>query len=229
MRVGHDAGIEVDEVQVLEPAGRAGQRGEQHGGTRWGGRKGTAGGGEVRRGQPLTCSAAPGQHAARRPGCPGLPPRWRPARRGTPAAPGPAWPPPSGRCGRRGTGGCVHPPPAAAGTERAPSRCNGTVVSVKRRRCPPSLPPSPHPETSIPTRSPAGSRHQHHALHPGPDSAAGAPATAALYPLPALSSCLRHRPASLLGQWARAEGAWPRGRWRDGGARGGAAGVGVAC
>lgn len=93
----------------------------------------------------------------------------------------------------------------------------------------PSLPPSPHPETSIPTRSPAGSRHQHHALHPGPDSAPGAPATAALYPLPALSSCLRHRPASLLGQWARAEGAWPRGRWRDGGARGGAAGVGVAC
>lgn len=92
-----------------------------------------------------------------------------------------------------------------------------------------ALPPSPHPETSIPTRSPAGSRHQHHALHPGPDSAPGAPATAALYPLPALSSCLRHRPASLLGQWARAEGAWPRGRWRDGGARGGAAGVGVAC
>lgn len=43
MRVGHDAGIEVDEVQVLEPAGRAGQRGEQHGGTRWGGQKGTAG------------------------------------------------------------------------------------------------------------------------------------------------------------------------------------------
>lgn len=146
MRVGHDAGIEVDKVQVLEPAGRAGQRGEQHGGTRWGGRKGTAGGGEVRRGQPLTCSAAPGQHAARRPGCPGLPPRWRPARRGTPAAPGPAWPPPSGRCGRRGTGGCVHPPPAAAGTERAPRRCNGTVISVKRRRCPPSLPPhTPRP------------------------------------------------------------------------------------
>lgn len=47
MRVGHDAGIEVDKVQALEPVGRAGQRGEQHRGTR-GVRWGQQGGEKVR-------------------------------------------------------------------------------------------------------------------------------------------------------------------------------------
>lgn len=142
VRVGHDAGVEVHEVQALEPAW-----GEHSWG--WGG-SGVPG--ARRGGASRTCSAAPGRPAAPRPGCPGPPPPWTPVRRGGRPGGGRAWPRSSARCGRRCRDGCGHPPPAAAGTTPAPRRCNGMGSERAEPHLGQPSPPVPAPRQGLSSR-----------------------------------------------------------------------------